>query len=840
MKKIITSMLLLVVSAAFAQPGKKPAAKQKVSTQTEMDKMIEEGMKGMSADEKAEMRKMMKAVMPALQDQNYNTADYPEFTSNKQLVPKKDLARIKAIPVKNLVQADISGFATNLYNKLIAKGDAVEIALAKKIIALNPNANAVGSAAVLCMMQGHPQAAMALSIKAVQTDPSNANWQNNMASLLTQYGYAEQAIPVLQKLKNQFPGNSTVLNNLGQAWLALGELDSAEINIKRAGRLNPYHPEAKETEGILEETNGNPEKAADDYVKAIENAISPFTENLIKNNKGDNGVSKIDFEKLKRSITIYEYFPKDWIKIPQLSDNVSGYESDMAQINGYGKMFEELKTGLDLMHDKAGKKINSADDNDSSAFINEMASEMIKGFSMMSKPAVVVMTILAKYGYQLSEEYTKEHEALLTELSNEGKKIRKGAENDECPAYDAKINAYLRYANPRIRAFHEKHLEKFRTFLNTTCTWVWYLAGNPKDLSMYQCIRSTQAFVELYEEAVSDLYVEWPGCANHQGDGVAAIALPKVPDFTCPTIVRVPFGNDWQQLSNSVKNFDDNSSGIKQNVNNPIPNSSIAYGADRNGIAEAGRDPFSKTANGSVTAGMVNDDELAPLAKIKADEDELAPIVKIKSDEDELAPIVKIKADEDELAPIVKIKADEDELAPLPFLDELEHRRKIKLAKELLTKMMTADCKNVKDSKDILKQELERMLKGVKELEAYENVIEQIKKLESEIGQKETEQIKKDLLKKQIEKMQQETEKMDKYEQVQQSKNEIEKIIKEMDTMDEKKFMKEKFEKIRQAVEEMEAAPPTLKDIQQYGLQPSISSGVQAPGTFTPVKGLFN
>jgi hypothetical protein len=497
----------------------------------------------------------------------------------------------------------------------------------------------------------------------------------------------------------------------------------------------------------------------------------------------------------------------------------------MAQINGYGKMFEELKTGLDSMNDKAGKKINSADDNDSIAFINEMASEMIKGISMMSKPAVVVMVILAKYGYQLSEEYAEEHEALLTELSNEGKKIRKGAENDECPAYNAKISAFLGYANPRIRAFHEKHLEKFRTFLNTTCTWVWYLAGNPKDLSMYHCISWTQAFVGFYEEAVSDLNVEWPGCANHQGDGVAAIALPKIPDFTCPTIVRVPFGNHWQQLSNSVKNFDDNSSGIKQNANVPIPNSSIAYGAGLNGIAEAGRDPFSKTANGSVTAGMVNDDELAPLAKIKSDEDELAPIVKIKSDEDELAPIVKIQP---------------EELTPLPFLDELEHRRKSKLAKELLTKLMTADCKNVKDSKDILKEQIERMLKGVKELEAYEHVIEQIKKLESEIEQKETDQIISDLLKKQIEKMQQETEKMHKYEQVQQSKNEIEKIIKEMDAMDEKKFMKEKFEKIRQAVEEMEAAPATLEDIQQNGLKPTISSGIQAPGTFTPVKGLFN
>ena len=88
--------------------------------------------------------------------------------------------------------------------------------------------------------------------------------------------------------------------------------------------------------------------------------------------------------------------------------------------------------------------------------------------------------------------------------------------------------------------------------------------------------------------------------------------------------------------------------------------------------------------------------------------------------------------------------------------------------------------------------------------------------------------------------MQQETDKMDKYEEVPQSKKEMEKIMKEMDAMDDKKFMKEKFDKIRQAVDEMEAAPAILKNIQQNGLQSSLSSGIQAPGTFTPVKGLFN
>ena len=40
--------------------------------------------------------------------------------------------------------------------------------------------------------------------------------------------------------------------------------------------------------------------------------------------------------------------------------------------------------------------------------------------------------------------------------------------------------------------------------------------------------------------------------------------------------------------------------------------------------------------------------------------------------------------------------------------------------------MMTADCKNIRSSRDILKQELDRMMNGVKELEAYENLIGQI------------------------------------------------------------------------------------------------------------------
>jgi len=288
----------------------------------------------------------------------------------------------------------------------------------------------------------------------VQSDPANPNWQNNMASLLTQYGYPEQAIPVLQKLKNQFPQNSTVLNNLAHAWLGLGEIDSAKTIIKIAGVLNPNHPEAKETEGVIEEITGNTDKATDDYVKALESSANPFTELLIKNSKGQSKVDKIDFEKFKRSITIYEYFPKDWITIPVLSNSVSGYENDRRIKNGYTKMFEDLETKINQLKDAAEQEINELMDKDSSVFVNEMAAETKKGLNPMSKPAVTVQNILQKYLAEWMMVYVKETAGFHEMINNERKEMTKMGDNDKCADWDRKNDAFLRFANPLIREYH--------------------------------------------------------------------------------------------------------------------------------------------------------------------------------------------------------------------------------------------------------------------------------------------------------------------------------------------------------------------------------------------------
>jgi len=806
MKLLLTVSACLLILTSMAQPNKKPVQQQPAS-QSQMDKMLEDAMKteGMSKEEQAEMKKMMKDVMPGLAEQNAKTADYPEFNNNRQLVPKKDMARINALSKKRLTQADMSGYAVNLYNKLITKGEPAQMAIVKKVIAQTHGANDIGNAAMLCMMQGHPQAAMALSMKAVQSDPSNANWQNNMAALLTNYGYPEQAIPVLNKLKSEFPYNSTVLNNIGQAWFSLGDIDSAKRYFSSSSRINPYHPDAKLCGGLLEELNGDPIKAVKDYTEAMENSPNPFIDKILKNKAGDKGFEKIDFEKLKRSITIYEYFPRDWIKIPVLSDNVSGYENDMRIKNGYSKMFEELKEKIETASEAAEQEMNLLMNKGQDEFVKTMAKESMKGINKMSLTAVTVQKILQIYMAQWAMDNMNEYMALKNKISARRTELAKTGKNDKCPDFDRKNNEFLAYANPLIRKYHEEKIEAFRNWLNAFCTWIWYITGNPKNTVMAMCIGWTEGLENLYESAVQDQDAEARSCVQQNGDGSSFVPTPDIPNFSCPTLVKIPLGNDWQELSNGVKDFNANSLGIKTNPAYPVPNHTIAYGGGSRSIAEPGKAPFVQSANGSVAPGMIN------------------------SDDDELTPLSKIPLDD--LTPLSPVPP--DDLVALPDL------RRSKFLKDLLKKMMTADCNNIKSTKDKLKEQLDRMTKKVKELEAYENLIEQIKKLEEEIEQKEADGQKKEQLKKQIQSMQQETEKMDTYEQVQASKKEIEKIIKEMDAMDDKQFMKEKFDKITQLVDQMEATPAIAKDIQQNGLQASVSSGVQVPGTFTPNKTLF-
>src|SRR4030095_10737468 len=198
MKEYLLAMLFSFFTlAVFSQP--KPTKKEKPLS--EMDKAMEDAMKGMSEEEKTEMRKMMKDIMPEMEKKPVSSV--VSFTDNKKLVPAKDVVRIKNISKKIFTDAELNANTTLLYNKLMAKIQPGEKKIITEVSSKAKNGAAFMDSALTSFLQGHSQAAMGLAMKAVQADAKNVNYQNNLAAILSQSGYPEQAIPYLRKLSQQ-------------------------------------------------------------------------------------------------------------------------------------------------------------------------------------------------------------------------------------------------------------------------------------------------------------------------------------------------------------------------------------------------------------------------------------------------------------------------------------------------------------------------------------------------------------------------------------------------------------------------------------------------------------
>ena len=674
-KYLLASILLLFIGAAIAQPAKKPVPKTKHPAQSEMDKAMEDAMKDMSEDEKAEMRKMMKSVMPELEKKP--GSDLVPFTDNKKLLPKKDITHINSIPKKIFTDTEASANTALLYSRLMAKIPVSEKAIMTNVLAKAKNGSSIMEAAITSFMQGHHHAAMGLAMKAVQAEPKNVIYQNNLAAILSQSGYPEKAIPYLKKLSTQFPANGTVLHNLGYAWFSLGEIDTARRYFAYAAARNPNNPETKLCRGVIEELRGDPKKATDNYVESFEQAPNPFTENMAKNVKAEGRLEKIDFEKLKSRIAIYEYFKKDWITFPVLSDNVSAFENNMKIKNGYSKMFSELDAKIEAMTEASNAEVDALIDKGVTAFAETMMKENIKGLSMMSMPAVYVQKILQAHLNKWVTDYQKEGGELMKNINAQKIAMTKIGNNDKCPDHDRKNNEFLAYANPLIRNFHAKKIEECRVWLNAFCTWSWYITGNPKNSVMTQCIAWTGFIKEIYEAAIDHQFAIAKSCVNQNSFGVAYIPAPAIPNFTCPAVVSIPIGLDELRLSADAVNFDNNDWNIKQAEGITAPNVTLSLGVDKNDITEPGKygNPYVKTGNGSINTSGINYTE--------SDDQELTPLSKIM---DDLAPLSKIPFDE--LAPLDPSLLNTKKLNR----NDLKKIRSAELTRKLLKEMMKTKC----------------------------------------------------------------------------------------------------------------------------------------------------
>jgi hypothetical protein len=159
-----------------------------------------------------------------------------------------------------------------------------------------------------------------------------------------------------------------------------------------------------------------------------------------------------------------------------------------------------------------------------------------------------------------------------------------------------------------IRKFYANKIEEFRVWLNAYCTWSWYIAGNPVNVVMSQCIAWTGFITSIYERAIEDQYAISKSCINQNDDGVTYIPVPAIPNFNCPAVVSIPVGLDEFFLDAGMRNFDNNDWDIQLVDGVLVPNVTLSLGVDNNDITEPGMygNPYVKTGNGSINVSGNN------------------------------------------------------------------------------------------------------------------------------------------------------------------------------------------------------------------------------------------
>src|SRR5574338_445125 len=267
-----------------------------------------------------------------------NEASQQEESENTPIssgIPAKKTALLNALPKDNLNKAQLQTFLNTLYADLIKRISSEKVAASQKIInQLENNAAKIAASGVAAWYNNAPAQA-ALLITYAATKSQDANTLNNFGAIMNLCGHEEKAIPILKYVLATHPDNSTVLNNLGQAYAGLGDKQTAMMYFARCIRQSPNHPEANATAAKIEESNGNMDKALEYTEASLRGAYSEERANYYNKRKKSCSV-KVLFNTQQFGKT--QFFDPGSVKIPRNCRAWSESESVYPEQEAYFKL----------------------------------------------------------------------------------------------------------------------------------------------------------------------------------------------------------------------------------------------------------------------------------------------------------------------------------------------------------------------------------------------------------------------------------------------------------------------------------------------------------------------
>ncbi len=481
MKKTIWSLMLLLCLGfdLIAQTKPKPKPKPAQSTQSDINKLLEDAMKaeGMSKEQIEEAKRMMNTGDQLAKETGF-TGQIPGSSEIPVLSPKQTKI-LNNLPVL-VSKEQYNDYLNKLLQSLIPNTDnKVVDGINASIELYRNNPEALCNLPVIYLYQKNSAASLYAALKVSILFPGYMLLQNNLAAILLQTGYPHKAIPILLfLLRERTP--SPLLNNLAQCYLSLGDTSLARKYFMLCITRAPEHAEANCGMGYLEASRGDIKKATPYLITSIRNGYSPLAASIVK--KNNIKVKARDLEKSNAKGPIY--FNQERYKPIDPANSLAERDSINQERENQSEM-------IDDWNNKAFQISNSLkpkNDQEEAAVAEAQGKYWLNNSVMYAKSEFMLMAIQEEMNEYETEKNVafnkalKRHEELQMKL-NEIATANKGSVN--CAAEDAAINEYLKESAIENRLFVKKHKKNVYDQYNRILMYSYF---------MYDDITYTEVF----------------------------------------------------------------------------------------------------------------------------------------------------------------------------------------------------------------------------------------------------------------------------------------------------------------------------------------------------------